>query len=243
MTRAAANVVAGSADTDAMDAPSSQSEAGFGLIELVISMVIMQVALLGLLAAFGTSAAALGRAGSVNTGVVLADAQMEMYRAMPYDAIGLDTAGAPTTGMYVADTAVCPAAQTPVCGNTGPKNNGAPNNLFVSPWSCTVATGSSSVSLYYSSNGANPCIAHRTVSGAGSPDGKTLFRRHLHPLGHRRGSGLQAHEAGHGRRAQLGRHRAARQGPGVIRLLDQPAADERRRSLLTARPSFASARC
>jgi Tfp pilus assembly protein PilV len=175
VTRAAASVVAGPADRDAVEAPSSESEAGFGLIELVISMVIMQVALLGLLAAFGTSAAALGRAGSVNTGVVLADAQMEMYRAMPYDAIGLDTAGAPTTGMYVADTVVCPTGQTPVCNNSGPKNNGSPNNLFVSPWSCTVATGSSSVSLYYSSNGANPCIAHRTVSGTGSPDGKTYF--------------------------------------------------------------------
>ena len=157
-----------------MDASSSQSEAGFGLIELVISMVIMQVALLALLAAFSTSASALGHAGQVNTAVVLADAQMELYRSMPYDAIGLDTAGAPTSGRYIANTQVCPAGP-PVCNNTGPKNNGAPNNLFVSPWSCTAASGSTSVSTYYSANGANPCIADRTVSGAGSPEGKTYY--------------------------------------------------------------------
>jgi type II secretory pathway pseudopilin PulG len=155
-----------------MDAPNLQSEAGFGLIELVISMVIMQVALLALLAAFSTSAAALGRSGSVNTAVVLADAQMEMYRAMPYDAIGLDTVGAPTSGAYVSDTGVCPSG---VCTNSGPKNNGAPNNLFVSPWSCTAASGSTSVSTYFIANGANPCIADRIVTGAASPDGKTYY--------------------------------------------------------------------
>jgi hypothetical protein len=31
------------------------------------------------------------------------------------------------------------------------------------------------VSLYYSANGINPCLAHRPVSGAGSPDGQSYF--------------------------------------------------------------------
>lgn len=153
-----------------MDEHGLKSEAGLGLIELLISMVILQVAMLALLAAFGSSAVALGRASGMNTGAVLADAQMELYRAMPYDAIGLDTAAAPVSGMYVANTTVCPTGKTPVCGNTGPRNN--VNN---SPWSCTAASGSSSVSLYFTANGANPCVAHRTVTGAGSPDGNTYF--------------------------------------------------------------------
>jgi type II secretory pathway pseudopilin PulG len=155
-----------------MEAPSPQSEAGFGLIELMISMVILQIALLAIIGAFGAGAVALGRAGLVNTAAVLADTQMELYRSMPYDAIGLDTAGAPTTGMYVADTVACPIGQTPVCANTDPRNNATPNT---GNWSCTAATGTTSVLTYFSANGINPCVAHRTVSGTASPDGKTYY--------------------------------------------------------------------
>ncbi len=146
------------------------NEAGFGLIELLIAMVVLQVALLAIIGAFGAGAAALGRAGKTGTAAALADGQMELYRSMPYDPIGLDTAGAPTTGMYVSDTGACPAGQTPVCANTGPRDNSN-----TSAWSCTAASGGTSVSTYFSANGANPCLAHRTVSGAGSPDGKTYY--------------------------------------------------------------------
>ena len=146
------------------------SEDGFGLVELLVAMVILQVALLALVGAFGAGSVALGRASRANTAQALANQQMELYRSMTYDPIGLDTAGAPTTGMYVADTSVCTASQTPVCGNTGPRNNAG-----TSPWSCTVASGSTSVSLYYSANGINPCVAHRLVSGTSSPDGMTYY--------------------------------------------------------------------
>jgi Tfp pilus assembly protein PilV len=157
-----------------MEAPSPQGEAGFGLIELLISMVILQIALLAIVGAFGAGAVALGRAGLLNTAAVLADTQMELYRSMPYDAIGLDTASAPTTGMYVADTVACPSSQTPVCSNTDPRNNATPNT---GTWSCTAVTppGTTSVLTYFSANGINPCVAHRPVSGAASPDGKTYY--------------------------------------------------------------------
>ena len=146
------------------------SEDGFGLVELLIAMVILQVALLALVGAFGAGSVALGRASRANTAQALANQQLELYRSMTYDPIGLDTAGAPTTGMYVADTSVCPASQTPVCGNTGPRNNPG-----TSSWSCTATTGSTSVSFYYSANGINPCVAHRLVTGAGSPDGRDYY--------------------------------------------------------------------
>src|SRR3954454_24153759 len=111
-------------------------------------MVVLQVSLLALVGAFGAGAVAHGRAGKINTAATLADQQMELYRSMPYDAIGLDTAGAPTTGTYVGDTTYCPASQTPVCGNTPPVNNAA-----TSTWSCTAASGATSVSTYFSANG------------------------------------------------------------------------------------------
>ena len=155
-----------------MEDPGPQSEAGFGLIELLISMVILQIALLAIIGAFGAGAVALGRAGLVNTAAVLADTQMELYRSMPYDAIGLDTASAPTSGMYVADTTACPASQMPVCANTPPRNNATPDT---GSWSCTASSGASSVVTYFATNGIDPCVAHRTVSGAASPDGKTYY--------------------------------------------------------------------
>jgi Tfp pilus assembly protein PilV len=155
------------ADSETMSGHVSD-EAGFGLVELLIAMVILQIALLALVGAFSAGSVALGRASHVSTGIELANQQMELYRSMPYDAIGLDTAGAPTTGSYVADTSVCPASQTPVCGNTPPRNNLQPSTAT---WSCTAATGATSVSTYYSANGVNPCIADRSVTGASSPDG------------------------------------------------------------------------
>jgi type II secretory pathway pseudopilin PulG len=149
------------------------SEAGFGLVELLIAMVILQIALLAIVGAFGAGSVALGRASRSNTAQALANQQLELYRSMTYDPIGLDTTGAnapPTSGTYVADTTVCPANQTPVCGNTGPRNNPG-----TSSWSCTATSGATSVSFYYSANGINPCIAHRLVSGANSPDGQSYY--------------------------------------------------------------------
>lgn len=143
---------------------------GFGLVELLIAMVVLQVALLAIVGAFSSGAVAIAHSGRVSTAAVLADQQIELYRSMPYDAIGLDTAGAPTTGTYVSDTGVCPASQTPVCANTGPRNN-----ANTASWSCTAASGSTSVSTYYTANGVNPCVAHRLVSGGGSPDGHPYY--------------------------------------------------------------------
>src|SRR4051794_16189267 len=97
---------------DPMAKPNMSSEEGFGLIELLIAMVVLQIALLAIVGAFSAGAVGLARASRLNTAAVLADTQMELYRAMPYDAIGLDTASAPTTGTYVADTSFCPAGNT-----------------------------------------------------------------------------------------------------------------------------------
>ena len=57
-----------------------KNESGFGLIELLIAMVILQVALLGIVAVFSSGAIAMGRASKLGTASVLADRQMEQYR-------------------------------------------------------------------------------------------------------------------------------------------------------------------
>src|SRR5438309_1704981 len=127
-----------------------ESEDGFGLVELLIAMVVLQIALLAIVGAFGAGSVALGRAAKLTTSAALADQQMELYRAMPYAAIGLDTAGAPTTGTYVSDSSVCPTGQNPSCGNSGPVDNSGSGT-----WSCTAASGPTSVSTYFSANNIN----------------------------------------------------------------------------------------
>lgn len=64
-------------------------ERGFGLLELVLAMTILNIALLALVAAFNSGAIALKRASQVSTATVLADRQMELYRALKYSKIGL----------------------------------------------------------------------------------------------------------------------------------------------------------
>ena len=58
-----------------------RSQEGFGLIELVISMVMLNVGILAIVAAFNSGAVALRRASEISSAAVLADKQMELYRA------------------------------------------------------------------------------------------------------------------------------------------------------------------
>ena len=57
-----------------------RSEEGFGLIELLISMVVLNVGILALMAAFNSGALALRRASELSTAAAIADMQMELYR-------------------------------------------------------------------------------------------------------------------------------------------------------------------
>jgi type II secretory pathway pseudopilin PulG len=90
---------------------------GFGLIELLIAMVILNIGLLAIIASFQAGIITLGRASKVTTAAVLADQQMELYRAITYDSIRLDSQTIPGSPPYTSDIAYS-ATQitTPDCG-------------------------------------------------------------------------------------------------------------------------------
>jgi Tfp pilus assembly protein PilE len=97
-----------------------QAEEGFGLLELMISMVMLNVGILAIVAAFNSGAVALKHAGEVSTASVVADKQMELYRALKYTEIALDSnavATANTDTSYQCDEAnlIDPAA---ACGGS-----------------------------------------------------------------------------------------------------------------------------
>ena len=78
-----------------------RSEKGFGLVELLISMTMLNIGILAVVAAFNSGALALKRAGEVSTASVLGDKQMELYRALKYTEIALDST---SVGTANADT-------------------------------------------------------------------------------------------------------------------------------------------
>jgi Tfp pilus assembly protein PilV len=75
-----------------------RDEAGFGIVELVIAMMILSVGVLALASAFTSGAIALRRASRTATATAIADAQLERYRAIRYCAIYLEPATVPPAG-------------------------------------------------------------------------------------------------------------------------------------------------
>jgi type II secretory pathway pseudopilin PulG len=73
----------------------AREEKAFGLIELVIAMVMLNVGILALVATFQSGALAIGRSAYSSNATVVADKTMEVYRALQNKVIYLS---APASG-------------------------------------------------------------------------------------------------------------------------------------------------
>jgi Tfp pilus assembly protein PilV len=85
----------------------ARDESGFGMLELLMAMVMLNVGILAVVAAFSSGNAALYRANRISTSGALANKQMEMYRGLKYDNIVFVTAewnAAMADSTYTADT-------------------------------------------------------------------------------------------------------------------------------------------
>ncbi|HSC91395.1 MAG TPA: prepilin-type N-terminal cleavage/methylation domain-containing protein [Gaiellaceae bacterium] len=121
-----------------------RDEAGFGLLELVIALTVLNVGILATIAALNSGAVALQRASRISTASALADAQMELFRALRYDSIGLyDVATADGDATYRDDPA-----------------RGYGVRTMVAVASCAGTTF------------PVECLPIQSVSGAASPDGR-----------------------------------------------------------------------
>lgn len=114
----------------------ARTEEGFGLIELMVSMVMLNVGILAIVAAFNSGAIALRNAGEVSTASVVADKQMELYRALLYDEIALDSSSLTTAN---ADAVYqCDRANKKVSpGSCGGSNQADP---LLPPTTCSPMT-------------------------------------------------------------------------------------------------------
>ena len=84
-----------------------RTEEGFGLIELLISIVMLNVGILALVAAFNSGALSIQRASQTATAATLAEKQMELYRAQQYSNVALEASLVTTAqgnATYTGDT-------------------------------------------------------------------------------------------------------------------------------------------
>lgn len=95
-----------------------RNEEGFGLIELLISIVMLNVGVLAIVGAFNAGSLAIQRASQTGTAASLAEKQMELYRAQLYVNVALD-AGSKTTASadstYSGDAAYNATQVTKTC--------------------------------------------------------------------------------------------------------------------------------
>jgi Tfp pilus assembly protein PilV len=85
----------------------ARDESGFGLLELLMATVMLNIGILAIIAAFSSGNTALGRASRISTASALADTQIEVYRGLTYNNIGFITAewtAALADSRYTADT-------------------------------------------------------------------------------------------------------------------------------------------
>ena len=99
-----------------------RGEAGFGLVELLVALVILNIGLMALLAAFVSGETTIRRTSRTATASTLADTRMELYRGLTYGAIALDPSTIPTTTPYTSDTAYSGSQVTATCSGAVENN-------------------------------------------------------------------------------------------------------------------------
>jgi type II secretory pathway pseudopilin PulG len=104
-----------------------RSEHGFGLIELLMAMVMLNIGILAIVAAFNSGMFAINRASKISTASALADSQMEQYRAITYSAIALDsTALGSVDNTYKCDSALGASCPNSTSGEATTTCSGSP---------------------------------------------------------------------------------------------------------------------
>ena len=100
-----------------------REEAGIGLIELLVAMLVLSIGIFALVAGFSSGFGSINRASKASTAAVLVDAQMEKFRTGGWSALPVGTTTTTPLGAdgrtYWMQTVVelkCPDDTTP----TGP---------------------------------------------------------------------------------------------------------------------------
>jgi Tfp pilus assembly protein PilV len=126
----------------------ARDESGFGMLELLMAMVMLNVGILAVVAAFSSGNAALYRASRTSTAGALANKQMEAYRGLKYDNIVFVTSewtSAIANSTYTGDTAYQTNMLNPV----------APHALVPTVSTCPANVPANACDPSYTTTGAD----------------------------------------------------------------------------------------
>jgi Tfp pilus assembly protein PilV len=88
---------------------------GFGLVEMLIALMVLNIGVFATVAAFNSGTLALRRANRTATASVIADKQMELYRSLLYSNIVVLAPPAPCDATYCGDTEYAGSVTSPSC--------------------------------------------------------------------------------------------------------------------------------
>jgi type II secretory pathway pseudopilin PulG len=126
----------------------ARDESGFGMLELLMAMVMLNVGILAIVAAFSSGNAALARASRISTAGALANKQMEAYRGLRYDTIVFTTTewnAALADSTYTSDTVY----------QTNMANPPAPKALVGTVTNCPANVPTTACDPSYTTTGAD----------------------------------------------------------------------------------------
>ena len=158
--------------------PRARGEQGFALIEMLIAIVVINIALLAILLSLTSGVAALRRSAETSTASAVADQQLERYRALAYASIYLDTTSLGTTdSTYQGDSAYSAsqvsqtcnplsAACTPSQTVTGPDGHSYRVDTYIVSVTPSGGTAVKQVTVVVRKSGSAATLA-RVVSTAG----------------------------------------------------------------------------
>jgi type II secretory pathway pseudopilin PulG len=126
----------------------AREESGFGMLELLMAMVMLNVGILAVVASFSSGTTALARASRISTGAALAEKQMEAYRGLKYVNILFITAewnSAVADSSYTADVVYQQNMLNPV----------SPKALVATQTTCPTNVPASACDASYTVTGAD----------------------------------------------------------------------------------------
>jgi type II secretory pathway pseudopilin PulG len=146
-----------------------RAEEGFGLIELAMAMVMLNIGILAIVAAFNSGAVALRRASLVANATAIADTYMERYRGFRNCQIYVDTAangGIPASGTaYQSDPAYNATQITQSYAGAG--SIPATCSLGSGTWTCPASGAGTATTNQLAVTAHNQCAA--------GPDNRTYI--------------------------------------------------------------------
>jgi Tfp pilus assembly protein PilV len=165
-----------------------RADDGFGLMELLMALTLLNIGILAIVAAFQAGALAITRASRTATATTVADKQMELFRAIPYGCVYENSP--PSDATYTGDSAYdatfgltsgtnCSSPPPSASGTAAAADHHSYRTDTYVAWTCTSANPTGSVASPSCPAGSGRPLKKVTVvvrDASGQNVGRILIR-------------------------------------------------------------------